>query len=208
MTVYRACVLALMSAVLAGQPAAAQFDQAVLMKWAMATKVRYDVAGVFHSPKVLIIGDGGDADVTDRVEMSFVYDQTGEGMVGTANVKDYPSVTTKIRTREKGCDAPNVSDPYEHHTIRKVENGLGGYLHITSVVKFAGGDAPALCAGARVKIASKTEESVDQFFVPAATLLALPSDPGNSTLVVDPKTDTIVSKDGGWTWTYKLTPVK
>lgn len=182
--------------------AAAQFDQQVLMKWAAATQVRYDVVGEFNSAQTRVIGDGGDAAVTDRVEISFVFDQTGAGMIGEAATRDFPSVVANLRTREKGCDNPTINDPYEHYSIRKVENGLGGYLHITSERKYAGGDAPALCAGARVKIASTTEESVDQFVVPGATLLAMPPGSGGSGLVADPRTDTFVLTVNGWTWTY------
>lgn len=188
--------------------AQAQFDQQVLMKWAGVTKVRYEVVGEFHQPQTLVIGDGGDAEVRDRVEMTFIYDQTGAGLVGEVAVQDFPSTVTDVRSREKTCEAPEIDAPYEHYTVRGVENGVGGYLHVTSVRNYAGGNAPALCSGSRVDIAARTEEALDQLVVPAATLLALPTNSDGSNLVADPGTDTIVVQEGGWSWTYRLTPAE
>lgn len=190
-------------------PALAEFDQEILMKWAAATKVRYEIVGEFDKAGVLIINEGtnGYADVVDRVELQLIYDQTGAGLVGAPTVTNFPSESRNVRNGAEGCTPPEVTAPYEHYTILKVENGYGGALHLTTTRTHAAGKVTAVCTGKSHAVPAKVIEELEQFAVPAATLLALAPGDGGSNIETFPQSDTIVVKDNGWTWTYKLTPV-
>lgn len=204
----RCCTMVAVLATAGGvAPAVAQFDQAILMKWAGVQKVRYQVVGEFSDAKTMII-EGGYAAVKDRVELEFVFDQTGGGLLGAAKVTNHPSTVADIRDYGSNCDAPSISDPYEHATVTKAENGYGGELHLTTVRKLAGGAVSVQCTGGRKQVAAAAKEEVTQLGVPAPGLLALPKEELDESLQVFPRTDTIVVKDGGWTWTFKLSAVK
>ncbi len=190
-------------------PASAQFDQGVLMKWAAAEKIRYEVVGEFTGAGISVVEPGkgdGVADVKDRVELVFTYSSTGEGLLGEVKFKDFPSEVSQIRHPTDGCAAPSLSGAYEHHTIQKVEDGYGGYLHVTSVRQYPAAEVAVLCSEGRKGIPAATEEEMEQFTVPAGTLLALMEGNDDESLRVFPDRDTIVVTEGGWTWTYKLTP--
>lgn len=62
------------------------------------------------------------------------------------------------------------------------------------------------CTGGRKQVAAAPKEQVTQLGVPG--LLALSKEELDDSLQVFPRTDTIVVKDGGWTWTFKVTAVK
>jgi len=190
--------------------AAAQFDQAIVMKWADVAKVRYQVVGEYHDPNTLVISGGtnGYADVRDRAELDFIYDQTGGGLVGPARFQDHPSRVTGLRNGAKGCAAPTIKDPYEHFTILKVENQPGSGLMLTTVRKLAAGQVPAVCTGAPQSHPGRMKEEQVQLTVPSPSLLGLSEKDSDASLRAFPKTDTIVVRDGGWTWTYKLTAAR
>jgi hypothetical protein len=128
--------------------------------------------------------------------------------VGDARITNFPSTLADIRDFGSNCDAPSISEPYDHATVTSAENGYGGDLHLTIVRNYAGGDVAVQCTGGRKQVAAKPVEELSQFVAPAATLLALPKDQFDETLQAFPASDTIVRKDGGWTWTYKLTAVQ
>lgn len=188
------------------QSTEAQFNMEVLMKWANASKVRYEVVGEFHDARTLILNGGTNAyaDVVDRVEIDFFYEHGGEGLTGAPRVRDFPSRVSNVRNGAEGCTSPVIKDAYEHSTIRTAEEGYGGDLHLTTIRTMAGGTVPAACTGAPQAFAASSEEDLVQFLVPAPSLLALDASEVDDSLQVIAAADTIVVRDGGWTWTYKL----
>jgi hypothetical protein len=192
---------------------AAEIDQGVMMKWATVTQINYAITGVYDGPHTrLFTGGGGVADeggVKDRVEIALRWDQTTAQLVGVPRFKNFKTDVISVRNAEPKCAPPVLNTPYEHFTLDKVEDGLGGALKTTSTRTFAGGDVATFCTGARVRVVGKAVQEPSDLVLPGAMLLAMPSAASGNLVSVDAKTSTIVTTDGkGWTWTFKLSPAK
>ncbi len=198
--------LALAAAMLAAAPAAAQFDQAEMMKWASVTQVKYTIVGQFEGPDMMIVDEGGGyANVKDRAEIELVWDQTTAKIVGQPTFKNFATQVSDVRDFEKTCTPPILSSPYEHFTIDKFDDSLGAPT-LTSTRTYAAADSAQSCTGARQLIAAKQVQEVKPYVLPQPVLLAVPQ--ASKDMSVDPKNSTITVKKDGWTWTHKLSPVK
>jgi hypothetical protein len=201
-------------AALGAAPAtSAEIDQAVMMKWATVVQINYAIVGEYDGPHTRIVtGGGGVADeaaVKDRVEIDLRWDQTTAQLVGTPTFKNFKSDVVNPRNAEPKCAPPVLTSPYEHYTIEKLENGLGGALQMTAARSYAGASVTTFCTGARVTVPAKVVREPTDFVVPGAMLLAMPAGSQGPNVTVNPTASTIVTKDGkGWTWTFKLTPAK
>jgi len=185
----------------------AQFDQNIMMKWAAVTTVKYHIEGEYRDSGTIVVkgGNSGKGDVSDRVEILLTWDQTSALLVGEPVFKNFKSGVKNLQNLEKKCDPPILTGPYEHFTLTGLENGLGGYLHMTATREYAPANVVVMCAGKREAIPAAKGQDIIQLQIPAPTLLAMPAAAG-STLQLDPANDTIITRDGGWTWTYKLAP--
>lgn len=196
-----------------GPARSAEIDQGVMMKWATVTQINYAITGVYDGPHTrLFTGGGGVADegaVKDRVEIALRWDQTTALLVGVPTFKNFKSDVTSLRNAEPKCAPPVLNTPYEHFTLDKVEEGLGGALKITSTRTFASGDVATFCKSARVRVVGKAVQEPSELVLPGAMLLAMPAATSGNLVSVDAKSGTIVTTDGkGWLWTFKLTPAK
>ena len=201
-------------ALLATVPAqGADIDQSVMMKWATVTQINYAIRGEYDGPHTRIVNGGGgvadEAAVKDRVEIDLRWDQTTAQLVGEPTFKNYKSDVVNPRNAEPKCAPPVLSSPYEHFTIEKVENGLGGALQMIGTRNYAAASVTTFCTGARVAVPAKAVREPTDFVLPGAMLLAMPAAVQGNIVSIDAKSSTIVTKDGkGWTWTFKLTPAK
>ena len=171
------------------------------------------IVGVYDGPHTRIANGGGgvadEAQVTDRVEINLRWDQTTAQLAGKPTFKNFTSDLKYPRNAEVKCAPPVLKGPYEHFTLEKLENGLGGALTITSVRSYAETQVATFCAGARVTIPAKEVREPADFVVPGAMILAMPAVGQGGIVSIDAKAGTIVRKDDhGWTWTFKLTPAK
>jgi len=189
-------------------PAAAQFDPDVMQKWATVTVVHYAVVGTFSgSPLVVDAGTGGIADVADRVEIDFDYDQTTAKLVGEPKIVNSPSAFSSLRNGAAGCTPPALHGPYEHFTLVSLKEGLAGQLEMTAQRDLPAADMPRMCSGAPEAVAARSVTEVDSFVVPGVMTLAMPIEPSSS-LTISADRTTLTQVDKGWTWIYKPTPVR
>ena len=201
-------------ALLAAVPAdAADIDQSVMMKWATVVVVNYAIVGVYDGPHTRIANGGGgvadEAQVTDRVEINVRWDQTTAQLAGKPTFKNFTSDLKYPRNAEAKCAPPVLKGPYEHFTLEKLENGLGGALTMTSVRNYAETQVTTFCTGARVTIPAKEVRTPEDLVLHGAMILAMPAVGQGGITSIDAKTGTIVRKDDqGWTWTFKLTAAK
>jgi len=211
---FRTPALAGVAALCAAVPShGAEFDQAVMMKWATVVQIDYAIVGVYDGPQTRIVTGGGgvadEAQVTDRVEIDVRWDQTTAQLVGKPAFKNFTSDLKYPRNAEAKCAPPVLKSPYEHATLEKIENGLGGALRMTSVRRYAEAQVATFCTGARVTVPAKDVREPADFVLPGAMILAMPAVGQGGIVSVDAKTATIVRKDDqGWTWTFKLSPAK
>ena len=197
------------SAVLsAAAPAAAQFDAEVMQKWATVTVVHYTVTGTFSANTLVVAaGTSGLADVADRVEIGFDYDQTAAKLVGEASIVNFPSTFASLRNGAEGCTPPTLHGAYEHFTLVSLKEGLGGQLEMTAQRDFPAADMPRMCSGGTEAVAARSVTEVETFVVPGVMILAMPIEPSNS-LTVSADRTSLTQVDKGWTWTYVPTPVR
>jgi len=187
----------------------AQFDPGVMAKWASVVKIRYQVTGEYRATTMLAKDNlGAMGDVTDKVDLEFIWDAGEAKLVGDTKFTNYPSTVTNPHNFEKNCLAPKLIGPYEHFTLLSLSDGLGGYLHLESRRQSAEAEADGDCLGKLQHVNSSESTDTAQLAVPGAVLLGLPPGAGGPDMKPGPDKDSLVIVDGDWTWTYRLTPVE
>jgi hypothetical protein len=203
-----ALAAAFAGAAFAAAPAAAQVNTDVMQKWAVVKVVRYTVAGEYSAETLVVnAGTSGYAEVKDRVEMTFDWDQTEAKLVGEPVIKNLPSEIGAMRNGAKGCRAPTLNGKYEHFTALSLKEGLGGQLEMSVRRDFPGAAMPVACTGGSEAVPAKSTTESREFIVPGTMVLAMPAQPGGQ-LTVSPDGKSMIVVDKGWTWTYTPTPVK
>lgn len=208
---------------LSASPLGAQaVDMAVMAKWAAVTVVRYVMTGDFTGELVVMRSPRGveaKPKVTDRVELTFNWNQQEMTLVGPATVKNFPA-TVSFPARIGECPAPRVTAPYEGWDIVSVTViGGGGGLTLAGKRTYAAGAFPRakpnvpasqeVCGDVWEPVAATTEPT--EMMVGVATTLwyAMPSAGGEFVSVSkDGKSIIVVDAATGWTWTYTATPVR
>ena len=113
-----------------------------------------------------------------------------------------------LRNGAEGCRAPTVTPPlYEHWTIEKIEEGLGGTVALTVRTNFPEGQVPLACtSGNQASPARVTTTQVD-LPIPSIALLMMGDQlSGDVQLSADKRS--IIYKSGGWTYGYTPSKVR
>jgi len=187
----------------------AQFDPGVMAKWASVVRIRYDVTGEYRATTMLAKDNtGAMGDVTDKVDLEFIWDAGEAKLIGEAKITNYPAAVENLHNMEKACLAPKLLGPYDHYTLSSANEGLGGYLHLESKRHYAEAEADADCLGKLQHVKEFEATDTTQLVVPGAVLLGLPPGSGGSGIKPGADKDSMVIVDGDWTWTYHLTPVE
>ena len=204
-----ACLVCLASAV-----GAQQVDADLMAKWSAVTVVRYAVVGEFGGAPTILNGAGGfksQGQVTDRVELTFDWNQNETALVGTPTFKNFPSRVSV--TPAAGCPAARISGAYEHMNVLSVKQ-FSSVLQVAVTRSYPAGSIPhanesAPCGAEWDTAAAKVETSEIMLLVPPTMYFGMPSAAG-STLSISPdrKSMVLVDKNGGWTWTYTPTSVR
>lgn len=187
-----------------GQPASSVED---LMT---ATVIHWSVVGDFEGDVlVLNAGTNGYAPVTDHVE--FAYDFTLEGntgLAGTPTFTNFPSTMGALRNGAEGCRAPTVSaPPYEHWTIEKIEEGLGGAIALTVRTNFPEGQVPVACTGGNQASPARVSTTQVELPIPGIAILMMGDQlTGDTQLSKDKRS--IIQKSDGWAYVYTPTKVR
>lgn len=189
-------------------PAAAQIDQAVIMKWMDAKIIHYAVVGDYAGEDLVVnAGTNGYAPVTDHVEIDFNYDVTEGKLVGKPKFVDSKTVITgALRNGADGCRAPTISGDYEHSTIESLTEGYGGQLAMMVRRDYPSAQMPVACTGGNESVAAHATTDQEDFIVPGIMMLAMKDALTGDDLRVSKDGKSFIVKKAGWTYVY--TPSK
>lgn len=181
-----------------------------IMELAGATVLHWAVVGDYAGENLILnVSTSGYAPVTDHVEIGFDYTMEGNGgLTGTPTFTDFPSTLGALRNGADGCRAPTVSGPYEHSTIERIENGLGGQLYLTVRTDYPAGEVPVACTGGNQASPAHSETGQVEFIVPGIALLMMGDQLTGDDLRVAPDKRSLIVKRDGWTYTYTPTKVR
>jgi hypothetical protein len=194
-------------------PAAAQ-DVELMARWTAIPVVRYAVVGQFNGQPEVIRGAQGfnrQGQVTDRVEITFDWNQNESALVGAATFKNFPSSVSLIEG--SGCPPTRVNGAYEHLEIVSVAQ-LSSVLQMAATRSFPAGSVPyageATCGAGWDDAAARSEAVEMMLIVPPTVYFGMPSAAlGTGTSISkDGKSIVLVDEASGWTWTYTPTAVK
>jgi hypothetical protein len=190
---------------------AQSMDQDLMIKWSAFTVVRYVVVGEFSG------GPSGagfsPASATDRVELTFDWNQNETALVGTPTIKNFPGTMNAAPVANGVCPAtaPRVTGTYDHLTLasaRPVSNTLelkGTRSHPAAVVLRM--NAKDECVNETVP--ASTEDVTMSLVVLPTVLFGMPGAAGEGVSISkDGKSLVAVDKENGWTWTYTPTGLK
>ena len=189
-------------------PAAAQMKMDVMQKWMTVTVVHYAVVGEYSADTLIVnAGTSGYAEVKDRVEINFDWDQTEAKLVGEPTFKNFASEMGALRNGAEGCQVPTLDGPYEHFTLQSVKQGMSAQLALTAQRNYPAAGMPRDCTGGPESVPAKSEELNEELTVPGTMILAMEMEAGGNP-TISPDGNSLIFTDKGWTWTYTLTPVK
>jgi hypothetical protein len=198
--------------ILASSVRAQNVDMDLMAKWSAVTVVHYAVTGEYTGEPTVILGTKGmrrTAKVTDRVEITFDWDQNETALVGTPTFKNFPSAVSV--TAVPGCPPARINGTYEHFDVVSVKQ-FSTVLQLAVQQRSPAGAVPygeSQCGEAWDDAAAKSETSDVMLIVPPTVYFAMPSAGGGTmSISKDGKSIVLVEPRNGWTWTYTPTPVR
>lgn len=189
----------------AAQPASSSQD---LLE---ATVIHWSVVGDFAG-EVLVLnaGTNGWAPATDHVE--FAYDFTLEGntgLTGTPTFSNFPSTMGALRNGAEGCRAPTITPPpYEHWTIEKIEQGLGGTVAVTVRTDYPEGQVPVACTGGNQRSPARVQTNQVDLAIPSVALLTMGDLPAGMGYRLSSDRRSLIVEQNGWTFVYTPSRVR
>jgi len=195
-------------------PATAQVDTDLMARWSAVEVVHYVVVGEYAGESTILIGALGfrsTGKVTDRLEISFDWNQNETALVGTPVVRNGSS-TVSLAPPAAGCPVPRVDGTYEHLDIRSV-TPLANTLNLKGTRGLPAGAVPfkddeGVCS-AWDDAQAKSEDVEIMLLVLPTLYFAMPSAAGPGVSISgDGKSIVFVEQGTGWTWTYTPTPVR
>jgi len=210
---------ALVAASVSGLPKASAQDVDAMAKWTAATIVHYRIVGEFKGKWTILKGKklSRDAEVSDRLELEFDWDQTAYQFVRLPVIRNSPTTLGAIDAPRfplmKGpCPAPRIDRQPEYLTVTSV-SALSALVQLDVTRQLAGGALPDNGEAANAKcgeewdpaapVTTTVKESVT---LPPAMALAMPGGLGN--MKPSPDGKSLAMKGKEWTWTFTPTIVK
>ena len=191
---------------------AQDMDMDVLSKWSAFTVVRYVVVGEFSGiPAGVLLGA---ASATDRVELTFDWNQNETALVGTPTFKNFPGTAVP-----PGPGGPCPMIPMRY-------NGTYDYFTLTSAAQLPNSPAvqlsgkrsyPAAVVAQEVgreckeqTVPAQTQEVTMMLVVQTTVLFGMPAARGEGmSISKDGKSIVVVDQENhGWTWTYTPTGLR
>lgn len=182
----------------------------VLTKWSAFTVVRYAVVGEFSG--VPAAGGVGAASATDRVELTFDWNQNETALVGTPTFKNFSG--TAVPPGPGGpCPMIRVrfSGTYDYFTLTSVAP-VSNTLQLNGTRSYPAAVVPqevgTECKEATVP--AKTQEVTMLLVVLPTVIFGMPAARGEGVAISkDGKSIVAVDKENpGWTWTYTPTGLR
>jgi hypothetical protein len=193
-------------------PARAQdMNMDVMTKWSAFTVVRYVVVGEYSGEPSILAGGAriARAHATDRVELTFDWNQNETALVGTPTIKNFPGTMTPPAANGP-CPAVRVSGTYDHWTIASV-TALANTLQLTGTRSYPAAVVPYMgetqCA--EEKAVATTEEATMMLAVLPTIIFGMPAARGEGVSISkDGKSFVFVDTPNGWTWRYTPTGLR
>jgi hypothetical protein len=188
-------------------------DVDMMAKWSAVAVVRYVVVGEFAGEPTIMWGANGfsrKGRVTDRIEVTFDWNQNEMALVGTPTVKNFPS--SVVETAVPGCPAARINGTYEHLDGVAAKQ-FSSVLELAATRRYPAGAIPYAGEGACGEAwdtAADSLETVDMMLLVLPTVyFGMPAAGGaNLSISKDGKSMILVDEPNGWTWTYTPTPVQ
>ncbi|MCX6588927.1 MAG: hypothetical protein NTX13_20370 [Acidobacteria bacterium] len=186
-------------------------DMAVMQKWSNAKVIRFQVTGVHKGRTSVVYGDyPGKADVVDKLNVEYTFNNKTQKITGEPNVSDFSSETTNIKSDGTNCPSPQLNGPYEH--FKTVKQTLVGpnTIQITGNQIFPAASASQYPASCSLKpVPGHTVEKSIFLTIMDAAMLGMPIQSANKSMIIAPdrKSFTLVGADN-WSWTYTPTIVE
>jgi hypothetical protein len=193
-------------------PARAQ-DMDLAAKWSAYAVVRYVVTGAYQGEPTIISsgkGQGRKAKVTDRVQLTFDWNQNETSLVGTVKVTNSPSAVALIE--QPGCPPTRLTGTYDHWEVASAE-AMANLLQLAGKRSYPAGALPASgdngsCVAGWDEVAARTESVEMQLQVFPTMFFGMPQAMGaDMSISKDGKSIVFVDQPNGWTWTFTPTPV-
>lgn len=217
-------------------PASAQ-DLEAMAKWTSYTVVHYKVVGEFSGETVLLKGSGQRvptmilAQVTDRIEIEFDWDQQEFNLVGKPVIRNFPTkVGSTIfpqlapQLNSKTCPALKLNGPLEIMTgvALKADEAMrmSGVVTLEYRRDQPGGSYPAFgdtdtCGEIWESSQPVPETSPMSLMAIPGMYLVMPIPDGQGGMKISADKKSLIVPPGakgsstyGWTWTYTPTGVK
>lgn len=208
--------LASCAAALATLASAQMPDMALLQRWEKVTIVHYEVVGeiALKGQRIPPVGADLYADVTDRVRLSFDYDQKKGVLVGKPAIVNEPGTAGNLASIDKGekgrkrCPTGKINGPYEHFDVVEIRQArprealelVGKRVHPDTEVSEA-------CSAKLKHYKGATVEVKEYIAPPDPKLLALAKISRSDAIKVTPDGQSIVmtAQNNKWVWTFTPT---
>jgi hypothetical protein len=163
--------------------------------------VHYHIVGVYKSAPD-VIGDVnwiGYADVTDRVEFDMDWKLDEATLVGVPSVRNFKSAVANLRNWEPKCRPPTLQGPYEHYELLAVRQGLGGALQLQVQTSYPAATVIQNCTGSGKAVPASVARRPEELVVLSPVLF---DSARGGAVRVSTDRKSLISSQGGWTWTY------
>lgn len=198
-------------AVLAAVPAAAQFDEAAVAKWAEATVIHFEVVGEIADRHVQIPPTDADlyADATDRVTLSFDWDKNKNDFVGVPRFQNHAGTVSNLVGMGDRCPTGSINGPYEHFDIVQVKRIDSGAIELVGKRVHPATSVAESC-GASLRDYPGAETPQTEYIAPPdPTMMAFaqmfPTD-GPVRITPDGRSIVMTALNNNWIWTFTPSP--
>lgn len=213
---FQRTVFAVLVALFACPVQGQKVDMDLMAKWGAVTVVRYVAVGEYSGEPIILTGANNHirkAHVTDRVEVTFDWNQTETSLVGKPAIKNFPSKLVSM-TPVEGCPVAKVEGTYEHFDVVSAKPSSGPMIEVSFNRAYPSGSIPypgdnEPCGAGWDTAAAHSESDTMDVLVPPTMYFAMPSAIGEGgSISKDGKSIILADKSNGWTWTYTPTPAK
>jgi len=193
---------------------AQQPNMELMAKWSAIAVIHYDVVAEYAGDVEILRGPRGfaySAQVTDRVEVAFDWNQNETKLVGKPVIRNCPTMVTAAAPKPE-CPPVRMSGAYEHADVTDVKGmDYNPALDLVTsrtfpagAIPYPGEHATGKCGDAWDESAARSEPTSLGILVVPAMYLAMPTAVGPG-ITVRNDGKTITAVQSGWTYTYTLT---
>ncbi len=191
-------------------------DMAMMDKWSKAKVIHYEVVGEISLKGLQIPPTDADlyADVTERVRLSFDWDNKKKALIGKPVITNEPATVGNLQGVDKGepnkkrCPTGKINGAFEYFDVVEVRQpGPGQALELVGKRIHPETQVAEAC-GNKLRTYKGAVKDVKEYIMPAAPmLLAYGGAQGVKTIRVSPDKSSIIQSalNNNWVWTFTPT---